>query len=101
MIWLIIAHFIGDWGLQNRWMAENKSKYIEILIAHSIIITGCICIALQYSGLFSIWKFYFLFLSHAIIDFISSNWYKKTKKRIITSIDHLFHFITLLIVYYY
>jgi len=104
MWWLIIAHFIGDWGLQNRWMAENKSKYWEVLLAHCFIYTGIVSIALQYLNIFTIWKVIFLLITHFVTDNWSSNRHKslKTDKEIRTNlhIDHLLHFAQLIIVYF-
>ncbi len=31
---IIVAHFIGDWWLQSRRMAENKSKDLKVLAHH-------------------------------------------------------------------
>lgn len=74
MWWLIIAHFIADWGLQNRWMAENKAKYIEILTAHCIIYAGTISLFLHHFGGFELWKIWFVGIGHFMIDFITSKW---------------------------
>lgn len=68
MVWLIFANFIGDWSLQTRWMADNKQRYWFVMVAHCIVWTACICIALEYLGLFEHWKAGFLFLGHYWID---------------------------------
>ena len=26
-LFVVFGYFIGDWALQNPWVAENKSKY--------------------------------------------------------------------------
>lgn len=100
--WLLTAHFICDWGLQNRWMADNKSKYYEILFAHCMIYTGGISIALEYIGEFALWKVLFILIGHFVIDLISSISHKITKdivaKRMILWSDHLLHLIQLLII---
>lgn len=31
---LMIAHFVGDFLLQSDWMAANKSKNVQALVAH-------------------------------------------------------------------
>ena len=33
MIWLIFAHFIGDFALQSDWMANNKGYKWIIMFA--------------------------------------------------------------------
>lgn len=68
MLWLVFAHFIGDYGLQSQWMAENKGRNWYVLIAHGMIWTACISIALQYLGLLFPWKVVFLATEHIIVD---------------------------------
>jgi len=100
--WLFVAHFISDWGLQNRWMAENKHSYWEILLAHCMIYTSVISIALEYCHTLELWKIVFIFIGHYVTDFFSSNICSKIegidKKRKVTRIDHVIHFLQLLIV---
>ena len=68
MIWLIIAHYIGDWGLQNQFMAMTKGRWWLVMLSHSILWTGCVCIALQYLGIYTLWKFVFLVIGHYVMD---------------------------------
>lgn len=101
MWWLLSAHFIFDWGLQNRWMAENKSKYLEVLFAHCMIYTGGISIALEYLGLFSLWKILFILIGHFVIDLVSSNLSKEAEpktQRGVLWVDHLCHFAQLVFI---
>ena len=67
-LWLIFAHVAGDWVCQNRWMAENKGKYWIVMLAHCIIWTGCICIALQHFSKLAWWDVPFLLIGHYLID---------------------------------
>lgn len=39
MLWLLVAHFIGDFVLQSDWMAQNKSKSNEALGLHVMVYT--------------------------------------------------------------
>ena len=99
--WLLVAHFIGDWGLQNRWMAENKSKWYEILVAHCMIYTGCISIALEYLDKFSIDAVLFVFFSHLIVDMLSSKSSRNVSDRtmqLILWLDHTGHFACLYLI---
>lgn len=43
MIWLIFAHFIGDWSLQPEWVAHNKGKLWFVMVAHCAVWTGIVC----------------------------------------------------------
>ena len=98
LYWLLVAHFIFDWGFQNRWMAENKSKYWEVLFAHCMIYTGGISIAMKYLGIFEWWKVALVLISHYIIDLISSKLFKIDEARYVLWIDHIFHFIILVLI---
>ena len=35
ILYIMLGHWIGDFVLQPRWMGENKSKDINVLIAHA------------------------------------------------------------------
>jgi len=96
MIWLIFAHFIGDFPLQGDFLAANKGKLWYCMLSHCIIWTACICLALQYLGLYSEWKVVFLILGHTVCDF----W--KTRKIGWKYIypDQAWHIVQCLTVYY-
>jgi hypothetical protein len=68
MIWVIFGHYIGDWALQNDFVSNNKGKYWIIMLAHCMIWTACVSIALEYLGILTIWKMLFLFSGHWIMD---------------------------------
>lgn len=68
MIWLIFAHFIGDWAFQTDWIAQNKPKHWYVLFAHSMVWTACVCMALEYLGLYNEWKVGWLVVGHFIMD---------------------------------
>ena len=68
MIWLIFAHFLGDFALQSSWMSEKKKDYWYINGSHAMVWTACICIALAFTGEYEPWKPIFLFLGHFTID---------------------------------
>ncbi len=95
IMWLIFAHFIGDWALQNRWMADNKGKYKEVMFAHCMIYTACCAMALRYVGIgekvlmWSIW----ICISHYIIDYWKC-WIEEGKGIVLKYLywDHGAHF---------
>ena len=69
MIWLIFAHFIGDWALQSDWIAQNKGKYWSVMFAHCMIWTGCICLIMRWINLEVFPQHYvFLFSGHYLCD---------------------------------
>lgn len=74
MIWLVFAHFIGDWGLQTTFVAAYKLERWMIMLVHCMIWTACVCVAMEYSGVeLCYWKIIYLFLGHAIIDYVKGN----------------------------
>ncbi len=83
IIWLFFAHFIGDIALQDKWQSENKSKYWYVMLSHCMIWAAIISIALQFIGIFHIWKAIFLIIGHGAMDSwksrqpkIPKNWWK-------------------------
>jgi len=98
-LWLVFAHFIGDIALQSGWQADNKGKHWYVMLAHCMIWTALICVALEYLQILTLWKFLFLLVGHFICD----SW----KARILKTLenwkwiypDQGFHFLQLLIVY--
>ncbi len=98
-IWLIFAHYIGDIAFQSIWQAENKSKYWYVMLSHCIIWTCCISVALQYIGLFAMWKVIFLIIGHGVCDEIKTHQKIKSWWKIYP--DQAWHLIQLIIVYYF
>lgn len=94
--WLIVTHFVGDYAIQTEFIAKNKGNDWYIMLVHSIIWAGCVCVGLQYLGLYSLWKVLFLILGHALMDFLKTR--MPTKKWMIFP-DQCFHLIQCLIVY--
>lgn len=36
VLYVMLGHWIGDFVLQPRWMGENKSSNISVLVAHAV-----------------------------------------------------------------
>ena len=98
LIWLLFAHFIGDWGLQTSFMSQYKSKYWLVMFAHCMVYTGIMAIALQYLGLLTVWKILFIFSGHYVIDFFKGKLAHSEKDWWMIYPDHLFHLIQIIIV---
>lgn len=64
----MFAHYIGDTAIQTDFQAQNKGKYWYIMLCHCMVWTGCVSIALQYSGTFQYYDVPFLILGHALMD---------------------------------
>ena len=98
-IWIFFAHFIGDIALQSDWQAQNKGKLWYVMFSHCMIWTACICIGLEFIGLFAIWKVPFLCLGHWICDYWKSQKPKTPEAWKFIYPDQVFHFVQLFIVW--
>lgn len=63
LFWGFIFHFVGDYLLQNDWMAQNKTKQSLAAAIHATI----------YSALFllltdDLWQWLIILISHFLID---------------------------------
>lgn len=101
LIWLIFAHYIGDFALQSEWIAQNKSKYWYILFSHCMIWTAIMSATLQYFDLLAWWKLIFLFTGHWLADGIKGQFYKSSKDYWMIYPDQLWHLIQCVVVWYF
>ena len=89
VLWM--AHFVGDFGLQSYYMAENKQpgkpNWFLILFAHSMI-HGF----LTYVVTLSIYAAIFIVVTHMMID------YSKGKNLFGFKTDQLFHVLAIALV---
>ena len=97
ILWLIFAHYIGDWGLQNPWVAEHKGKYWMVMLAHCMIWTACMSICMEWLGIVSLWKIAFLLWGHFAADEIKCHFNPEGKWWLIYP-DQIFHLIQCAIV---
>ena len=65
---VFLAHFLGDYPLQNDFLAKGKSKSRYLLFVHCFIWASLVYVALSAFGLASPWKFFFLISIHGIVD---------------------------------
>ncbi len=78
---LIAAHFIGDWLLQSRFIAQNKSKNLYVLGGHLCIVGAALCVAFlltgyQHTQIAGI-KFLIYILAHGVQDWFIWRFYAK------------------------
>jgi hypothetical protein len=74
--WLLIGHLVGDWILQNDWMATGKKEGILTLpgMIHFAIYAATMTAALWLSAvgdkglIFYVGAAFFFFVSHWLID---------------------------------
>ena len=103
-MWLVFAHAVGDYALQAPHLGESKLFSPMIMLAHSLVWTGCLAVALKYTNRYDLWKIVFLVIGHFIIDTISSAYawmcYYPFEARNINFYDQMVHFLQLLIVFF-
>lgn len=62
-VWLFLAHRVGDWLLQNHWMAIHKTHSSAVAALHGAVY------ALPFIPLCgSVWAWLVIAVSHAVID---------------------------------
>jgi hypothetical protein len=68
MLWLLFAHFLADYALQNTYQATAKGKDTYVMLAHCAIWTGTVALALAGLGLLAPWKVAMLLVGHYACD---------------------------------
>lgn len=68
VLWCLVAHALADWHWQTPFVTENKGRRYVVMFMHCLGWAGCIGAVLSFFGLFSIYKFLFLFFGHWVID---------------------------------
>ena len=75
LVYLLTAHFIGDFLLQTEKEADNKSC-LFILLKHAFVVS---IISYVICGAWTIWQIpAIIFITHAAFDFIKTSFKKKT-----------------------
>lgn len=105
IIILLVAHYISDFLLQTRWMANNKSKNLKALSLHVLVYTVGIAIASTFILDGQDIIFYALLNGglHFVTDFFTSKWTSSLYKKEnwfgffgVVGLDQLIHGLTLL-----
>ena len=103
IIWLVIAHYVGDFVFQNRFMAEFKGKYFQVMLAHGVTWAAPICVVLEIFGHgISPAAVISLVFGHMAIDYMKCQWNEASRKGALTYklwVDQILHFIQLGVIY--
>lgn len=101
LIWILVFHFIGDFILQDRETATNKSSSNYFLIKHGIIYFIPLIIFGVYFALINA-------ILHIMVDYVTSRvgkyYYLKNNLHmffIVIGFDQLLHVICLILTYTY
>ena len=110
-IYLLIAHLIGDWLIQTKWMAEEKSKKLAPLLAHVFTYHIFVFAALYLAGISlnaNLLATVFLAATHALLDNRRFEfWWLKSVKKVeekdvpiwlLLGVDQSFHLFLLALV---
>jgi hypothetical protein len=110
-IWLLMGHFLGDWVLQNDWMAKGKKKalFTQAGTVHFVIYTAAIISALWFSGAINRQPVLYavfggiVFVSHWLIDATDGvkrwmHFYRQSRLEVVrVMVDQVLHLLVLLI----
>ena len=101
--WLLVGHLVGDWLLQNDWMAEGKQSGLASwpLTVHCLTYTVTVCVAVllgaSVSGGLLVGAAAILFISHWLIDGgnLAQRWGRLTRQSntslVRTGVDQTMH----------
>ncbi|MEW7292176.1 DUF3307 domain-containing protein [Aquimarina sp. 2304DJ70-9] len=105
-VWILLAHWVGDYGLQTSKMAMGKSHHFKWLFLHVLTYTGVllVCSLILFPLKVAIGFLLINCVLHGLTDFFTSKLTSKYRKnpRIffpILGFDQLIHAITLYITY--
>jgi hypothetical protein len=65
---LLVAHLIGDFLFQTKWMADNKASRWIPLLTHVTVYTFVIAVFGWMSGGLSYWGLALIYVGHIILD---------------------------------
>ena len=87
IILLILCHLLGDYVLQNDFIAKSKGSNWYHLFVH------CAIYLVPFIAVFGLsWEILFLFVAHMIVDPLKARWNKISYFQ-----DQLIHYLTLII----
>ena len=66
--WLLVGHLVGDYLLQNRWMAEKKITQWVALLVHVTVYTSTVALLAHFAGGLTWPAVTLIFLSHMVLD---------------------------------
>lgn len=61
---ILVAHMIGDYFLQNTWMAANKTKQWTPCLVHCLLYTLSVMVICQWLD----WRLLIIFITHLLMD---------------------------------
>ena len=68
LAWLFAGHMVGDYLLQTKWMALNKTTKLPALLTHAAVYTAAMWIASLGAGGLGWLGLLLIFVSHGLLD---------------------------------
>jgi len=68
ILWILLAHYLGDYTFQSQFLFETKKKRFYSLFVHSMIYALLVSLCFYLLGVFALWKFLVVLIAHLIID---------------------------------
>lgn len=96
---ILFIHFLYDFHIQGDFVAYKKTESFGILLVHSFTWAIFIALTLNIFGVYSTWKFVFLFLTHTIMDTVKVALTVTTNYYRMLYIDQAVHIATLIVVF--
>ena len=84
---LIACHFVGDYVLQNDFIAKTKGSNFWHMIAHCVLYSVPFAIVFGFG-----WQLWAVIVAHIVVDPLKARWHK-----IGYAADQILHLITLAI----
>ena len=102
IVFLVIAHCVGDYLFQSTYLAVNKGKDKYLLFIHSVLyVFGVILTGYIFSIEISVLQILALFIAHMITDYIKASGVSVKalgdKKALI--VDQVIHYLVLFLVF--
>lgn len=114
---ILLIHWFADFVLQTHWMATNKSKNMDALLAHTVsysLIWLCVGVLYAVSLESHVEQLYAMFLfplatlaAHTLTDYYTSRWTSKLWAKgdihnffVVIGIDQVLHYLQLFGLYY-
>ncbi len=100
---LIAGHIFGDYLLQLNRLAPHKRKSLLVLGLHALSWAVVISLVLYWANLLNPWKFFFLFISHFVIDWLKIKLFRASLPRLhpVNITDQSLHMLTILVTVLY
>jgi hypothetical protein len=102
--WLLVGHLVGDYLLQNRWMAVKKGTHWPPLLTHAAVYTLAVFLLSLLAGGLTWPGILLIFCAHIILDrrefvaFWTSRVTGATAPWLVIMVDQSWHIVVLAIV---